>query len=90
LDVQDLDLSFPEIERITDVEQFLLSPQLKLTYSLAKEAPLVTVELLPMHANDEAQVVLLTEHTQEHVMEFSDLYFIGNREHSCHNRADVV
>jgi hypothetical protein len=43
-----------------------------------------------MNADDETQVVLPAQHTQEYVVEVGDLYIIGEREHPRHNRTDVI
>jgi hypothetical protein len=53
-----LDFPFPEIERIADVEKLLSASELKIPHPLASGASLVTVKLLPMYTNDEAQVLL--------------------------------
>jgi hypothetical protein len=69
LEVQHADLPFPEIQGITDIEEFLLAAQLKITESLPAGASLIAIKLLAMNADDEAQVVLPTQHTQEHIVE---------------------
>jgi hypothetical protein len=66
LDIQYADLPFPEIQRITDIEKFLLPAQLKIAQPLATEPPLVTIHLLTMDPDDEAQILLPTQHAQEH------------------------
>ena len=43
-------------------------PQLQIAQSLAPGPPLVTIHLLTMDSDDEAQVVLPAEHAQEHIV----------------------
>jgi hypothetical protein len=76
LDVSDPDLPFPEIQGITDIEKFLLPAQLKIAEPLPTGASLIAIKLLPMNADDEAQVVLPAQHTQEHIVKVGDLHII--------------
>ena len=54
----------------------LLAVQLKITEPLATGASSVTIKFLAMDPNDKAQVVLPAQHTQEDVVEVSNLYII--------------
>jgi hypothetical protein len=76
LNVQDTDLPYPEIQSITDIEKLLLAAQLKIAASSVTGASSVTIKFLSVDANDETQVLLPTQHTQEDVVEVGDLYII--------------
>jgi hypothetical protein len=90
LNVQDTDLPYPEIQGITDIEKLLLAAQLKIAASSATGASSVTIKFLSVDANDETQVLLPTQHTQEDVVEVGDLYIIWYGDHPHDNRTDVV
>ena len=80
---------FPHVQGVANVEKLLLAVQLQFVKG-GLRLPAEAIELLPVDANDVAQIALPAQNGAEDIVEIGKLHLIGDRDQADDHRTDVA
>ena len=78
------------MQRVADVEELFLPMQFEFMQSFGSLLSAEAVELLAMDTNDVAQIAGPAKNCAEDVVEFRELYLVGNRDQPDDHRAHLT
>ena len=81
---------FPHVQGVANVEKLLLAVQLQFVKGFGLRLPAEAIELLPVDANDKAQIILPAQNGAKDIVEIWELHLIGNRDQADYHRAHLA
>ena len=79
LNVENADLPLPQVQGVADIKELFLPVRLELVQCFRPRVPAKTVELLPVDADNVAQIVILSKNGPEDVVELGQPQAVRNR-----------
>ena len=81
---------FPHVQGVANVEKLLLAVQLQFVKGFGLRLPAEAIELLPVDANDVAQIAARAQHGAEDIVEIWELHLIRDRDQADDHRTHLA